>query len=1367
MTDISPRMKWADPDQSNAIHIFKQQCQLFFSVKNVKKEKQVDHILLFAGEEGIKLFNSWDLSDQDKKDPDKVWDTFIQHIEPLSNWRVARMYLQKIIQERDESIDAFVTKLKLHSKKCNFRTTDNFNERVLEQLTAGTRHDALQKELLSKPDDFTLANAINLARTHEASIEHMQQFAAAQGRSTSADVHAIKRGSSSSTSCGRCTIQHPPGRDNCPAINSKCDKCGKLGHWAPKCRSDPHGEQRVSHDQRREQRGPHDQRRRQRSPSQREQRTSARGRHRRGRSPTPPPREVDYIQSEEELAQFDELTFHNIKVSIDTITSPAKEFYTTLHIKRPRSVSNLVLKLDTGSEGNVMPLRTFRRMWPAKLGTEGFPRREYVTNVPTRLKAYNGTEITNYGAIDVDISEPNKQKQWSRSRFFIVESDGPVILGLPTMQKMNLVTFHCAASTKCHQSIDNIQTQEINSVTDLTKQYPDSFDKIGNFPGEYHIVLKENMHPVIHAPRKCSIHLKDELKQELQNMEDQGVIRKVSEPTDWVSSIALSRRANGKIRVCLDPKDLNKAIKRCHHRTPTIEEITHQFTGSKFFSKLDAKNGYWSVKLDDESSLLTTFNSPFGRYCYKRMPFGLVMSQDVFQQRMDQILENCPGTLGIADDIAVYGKTKDEHDKHLRNVMKVAAKFGLMFNSEKCHINVNQIKFFGMLYDREGVHPDPQKVSDIKKIAPPTDKTSLQEFLGMVTYMSPFIRNLSDNTANLRELLKKDSEFVWTPSHQQTFESVKNLICDETTLTYFNQNEPTVIQVDASTRGLGATLMQQGKPIAFASKSLSPTEQRYANIERELLAIVFGCERFHTFVYGKPFTVESDHKPLEMIQQKPLTSAPPRLQRMLLRLQQYDVTVKYRPGKEVLIADGLSRLRKDANSDQHIDLDVQIHNVAFSKEKIAEIREETAKDDTLSRLMKIIIAGWPDKFKDLHPVIRPYWSFRDELCVEDGVIMKGVRLIIPPTMQNYILQKLHEGHQGIEKSKLRAKDCVYWFNINAAIEEMVKKCHTCQEFQKAQPKETLLPHEIPTRPWQMLGTDLFNFNDDEYLIIADYSTKFPFIRKMPRHCTSSAVVAAMKQVFSEQGIPEKVISDNGPQYDSAHFKTFACDWGFEHVTSSPHFPQSNGFVERTIQTVKNILKKARASGQDPDMALLCARTTPVDNVIPSPAETLYGRKIRGNLPVKIPNASNQKDEIYDRLKQRQETQKRNFDKHAKDLPELKPGQPVRIQDHVTGKWQAATITDKRPEPRSYMVKTKSGSILRRNRKHISSVPQDNAQTNASEQNPAAVSDTNCAHHAAECDQNNAPKKRVRFNIPLTMQTSTYGRAIQKPKKLDL
>ena len=565
--------------------------------------------------------------------------------------------------------------------------------------------------------------------------------------------------------------------------------------------------------------------------------------------------------------------------------------------------------------------------------------------------------------------------------------------------------------------------------------------------------------------------------------------------------------------------------------------------------------------------------------------------------------------------------------------------------------------------------------------------------------MSPFIPKLADHTSDLRLLLRKDSEWQWTPSHQQAFDAVKSLICADCTLTYFDPKKPTVLQVDASLKGLGAALIQQGKPVAYASKALTDAETRYANIERELLAVVFGCTRFHTYVYGSKFTVESDHKPLEVIQRKSLASTPPRLQRMMLRLQPYDCEIVYKPGREMLIADAMSRLNPSAG--KQIDLDTAIYAVQFTTEKLNDLKVKTRQDPVLNPLMETIVNGWPQDPKQLPKCLRCFYSCKDELSVDDGIIIKGDRIFIPAVLQEETLNKIHNAHQGITKCQLRAKSCVYWTGINKDIEDMVNKCHICQEHQRSQAPEPLMPHDIPPRPWHTVGTDLFHFEGAEFLIIADYYAKFPIVRKLGK-TTSMAVITQMQQIFGEYGIPCTIISDNGPQYASEDFRKFAEDWGINHTTSSPRFPQSNGFIERTIQSVKATLKKARQAGTDVNMALLCLRSTPIDSKLPSPGELLNKRKLRNNLPVKIQNAEQNKAEVYERLSERQQKQKDYHDKHAlpRELPPLVIGQHVTIQNQDTGRWTPAVVVAKCPEPRSYIVQTPNGTQLRRNRNHL-------------------------------------------------------------------
>ena len=228
--------------------------------------------------------------------------------------------------------------------------------------------------------------------------------------------------------------------------------------------------------------------------------------------------------------------------------------------------------------------------------------------------------------------------------------------------------------------------------------------------------------------------------------------------------------------------------------------------------------------------------------------------------------------------------------------------------------------------------------------------------------------------------------------------------------------------------------------------------------------------------------------------------------------------------------------------------------------------------------------------------------------------------------------------------------------------------------------------------WEVVGTDLFNCNNHEYLIIADYYSKFPIIQKMNGLTTSNMVISTMKQTFSEHGIPSRVVSDNGPQYSSEAFKEFSQQWQLDHITSSPNFPKSNGFIERRIQTIKRVLIKAKQAGRDPILAMLCLRTTPLNYNLPSLAELLNNRILRSNLIAKVstPRFSNT-DRIHEELKHRQDMQKMYHDRTAHDLPPLVPGQDIHILDNQTGKWKPATITSRCAEPRSYILQPPDGS----------------------------------------------------------------------------
>ncbi|CAM1293241.1 Uncharacterised protein g678 [Pycnogonum litorale] len=377
-------------------------------------------------------------------------------------------------------------------------------------------------------------------------------------------------------------------------------------------------------------------------------------------------------------------------------------------------------------------------------------------------------------------------------------------------------------------------------------------------------------------------------------------------------------------------------------------------------------------------------------------------------------------------------------------------------------------------------------------------------------------------------------------------------------------------------------------------------------------------------------------------------------------------------------------------------------------------------------------------------------------------------------MKNVIIEQLHYGHLGVEKTRWRARDTVYWININQDIEKAIKSCVTCQEYARSQCKEPLLPHEIPTRPWEVVGMDLFQLLNAEWLIIADYFSKYIIVRKMPRPCTSSSVVSCAKQVFAELGIPSKVMTDNGPHFDSFQFKELAREWGFQLTTSSPRYPRSNGFIESQVKVVKATIGKAVESKQDPQLALLALRATPIDNQLPSPRELLLGRRLTTQLPSKIFNSRCDRELINERLKKKQSTMKTYHDQTAHELPPLQIGQSVRFQKETNGHWQPAKIIDIAQQPRSYILTTPNGQNLRRNRIHIRDVPgivrhvqfmnQDTTTDNHSDQeSPSNIMNRHA--ESSECEVPVTPDREVRHGNASPFVTRS-GRTVVRRKRYE-
>ena len=390
-----------------------------------------------------------------------------------------------------------------------------------------------------------------------------------------------------------------------------------------------------------------------------------------------------------------------------------------------------------------------------------------------------------------------------------------------------------------------------------------------------------------------------------------------------------------------------------------------------------------------------------------------------------------------------------------------------------------------------------------------------------------------------------------------------------------------------------------------------------------MLAILVGYEKYDQYIFGRKVKIETDHKPLVSITKKPIHSAPKRLQRMLLRLQRYDVDLQYKKGKEMHIADALSRnyvKTSTPKSDSQSEFCHQIEDIVLSEhlpiatETIQQFRMVTAQDSDLQTLMRIVLIGWPNHKKDLPPEVQPYFSSRDELTIQDGLLFKNDRVIIPTSLRRDVIQQIHSSHLGMEGCLRRAREAYYWPLMNAEIKDTIAKCTICNTPKPEQCQEPIRHHEIPDRPWSKVGTDLFMYNNQTYITAVDYFSNFIEMDRL-RDSSSRTTIKALKTYFSRHGIPDVLVSDNGPQYSSDEFRCFSHTWKFKHVTLSPRYPQSNGKAESAVKTCKMLLKKAELAKSDFYLALLDHRNIPTEPTQLSPAQRLFSRRTRTLLPI--------------------------------------------------------------------------------------------------------------------------------------------------------
>ena len=939
----------------------------------------------------------------------------------------------------------------------------------------------------------------------------------------------------------------------------------------------------------------------------------------------------------------------------------------------------VTFQVDTGATVNILPER-------------------YATSItPTlkTLKMWNHTDVIPMGTCRTTVRNPVNHKKYS-VEFVVVGNTCNFVplIGCSAAEAMNLV------------SVNDNNFERVSAITMMDK-YSDVFSKgLGTFPGMHHLKVNPDVVPVIMPNRRIPHAVRPALKTELDRLCDLKVLAPVDTPTPWLSQLVIAKKKNGDIRVCIDPRELNRALLRERYSLPILDEVLYEMRDSRIFSKADLSSGYWHVQLDEESSLLTTFQTSFGNYRWLRLPFGTCVSAEIFQKKILEALNGLPGIVCIADDVLIHGRTKEEHDAHLEQFLQRCLEQGIKLNADKLELHLSEISFMGHHISANGLHSDPEKVRAIVHMTSPSNIEELRRFLGMVNYLGKFLPNAATVLKPLQNLLKKDVTWNWSSTQQESFENIKLLLTSAPVLSFYDPQKSLTVENDASEYGIGSAMYQDGKPIAFASRSLNQAERNYAQIEKEMLAVLFGLEKFHYYTFGRHVNVITDHKPLEAIVKKPLSKAPKRLQSLLLKSQKYDYTVTYKPGKSIPVADALSRA--PLNDQQRVTTD-EYDNIALldiKDHRLQDIRKATENDKNLTQLITTIMTGWPQHKASLPSALTPYYSYRDELTVQDGIVFKGDCVVIPSSMRREMKERLHCGHLGINSCIRRAKQVIYWPGMSQEIRQYVESCDTCASLPDKQPSEPLILHEQPSRPWQKVATDLFSLQGRNYLLTVDYFSNFFEIDFLP-DTTSEYVISKIKHHFARHGIPSLVISDGGPQYTSKQFKTFSEKYGFEHVTSSPGNSQSNGCAEAHVKIAKRIMKKSLLAKEDPYLGLLNWRNTPTEGLDSSPVQRLFGRRTMTTLPTTEQLLAHDEIKQKDVVKRKSSKRARILEAHEgrRTLKPLNVGDKVTVQPIKPNEsvWQPATVTKVLPN-RTYEVIHKNRTY-RRNRRLLRLLPQ--------------------------------------------------------------
>ena len=731
-----------------------------------------------------------------------------------------------------------------------------------------------------------------------------------------------------------------------------------------------------------------------------------------------------------------------------------------------------------------------------------------------------------------------------------------------------------------------------------------------------------------------------------------GLLEEVRD-SKWAAPLVVVPKADGTLRLCGDYRlTVNKVANLDQYPLPRVEELLVKIAGCSIFSKVDLKSAYNQLVLDERSREYLTLNTPRGLLRPTRLSFGYASAPSLFQRTLDKLLCGIKGVAVFLDDVIIAGPSLQEHNRALREVLRRLSEAGLRANRAKCCFGLKSVTYLGYTVSGAGVHTTDDKVAAIRGAPEPRNVTELQAWLGLINYYSKFLRNLSTVLFPLYKLLRRGEPWVWGSAEHEAFSRAKALLQCPPVLAHFDSDLPVILACDASPVGIGVVLSQktaQGeRPIAFYSRSLNQTERNYSQTDREALAVISGVKKFNYYLAGRSFVIRTDHKPLLGLigERKPLPEmVSSRMMRWALLLGAYNYHLEFMPGAKQGHCDGLSRLPLPNRTDKPPTPAEVVNMLQFldsTPVTVTQIRLWTSRDPVLSAVFKYTQSGWPASSASAMPTeFRPYQQRIGELSCQDGCLLWGSRVVIPPQGREKMLRLLHDGHLGETRTKAFARAYMWWPRMDDDIVRVVRSCQTCNERQNQSPNVPMNPWEWPARPWDRVHIDFCGpLEGMMFLIIVDAHSKWLDVYPT-RLATTAVTLDKLRTSFAAWGLPRVLCTDNAACFTCPAFEEFCTLNGIRHVTSPPYAPKSNGLAERYVQTFKRSYRLYTGSVSTKVARFLFQyRSTPHTTTKQSPAELFLGRPLRTHLDRLHPDMSFE-------MQTRQRIQKRYRDRGSR------------------------------------------------------------------------------------------------------------------------